>query len=71
MQNYIVRINVNSRFQCKSMQKVGSVNAKSKREAVEAVYAAFWGEENEAVIDPRMSDLVGPSSKSRLVAEID
>ena len=30
MQNYIVRINVNSRFQCKSMQKVGSVEKAKK-----------------------------------------
>jgi len=72
MKNYRVSINTTrTRFQEKNMQEVGSVQATSKSEAIEKVYAAFWGKDNDSVIRTDMSDLVGPSTKSKLVATID
>lgn len=72
MKNYTVKINTNTKkFQPKDVQIVGTVKAKNKAEAIDAVYAAFYGKDNDAFIYPEMSEYVGPKSKSRMVAEID
>jgi len=69
--NYSVSINIGKQFQERNMQRVGSVNACSKTEAVAKIYDAFNGVENDACIYTEMYDLVTPSTKFRLVAEIE
>ncbi len=72
MKNYTVKINTETRLFCQSdFQKIGSCLAKNKEEAIEKVYAAFWGADNDAFIYVDMAGFVTPSSKSRMKAFID
>ena len=72
MKSYTVKINTNRQlFKEKNMETLGSVEAKNKKKAVDLVYEAFWGKNNNARIDTRMSEYVGPSSKKAMVAEVD
>jgi len=72
MKNYSVQINTETRpFQEKQMQRIGSCQAKNKKEAIEKVYAAFWGKDNDAIIYSELTGIVGPSSKSRMIAIVE
>ena len=71
MKNYGIYINTSAQFTEKYMQRVGSCQAKNKAQAIEFVYAAFHGKENDAIVYPEMVDYVTPSSKSILRAIIE
>jgi chaperonin cofactor prefoldin len=71
LKNYSVSININKRFEGRNMQRVGSVETTSKEDAVKQVYEAFNGVDNDACIYTEFIDLITPSNKSRLVAEIE
>lgn len=71
LKSYSVSVNIGKQFQERNMQRVGSVQAFSKEEAVTKIYEAFNGVDNGACIYAEMYDLVTPSTKFRLVAEIE
>lgn len=72
MKNYEVYLNTETRpFHNADRQRIGSTPAKSKKDAIQKVYEAFWGVDNEANIDLRFSGDVTPSTKKRMSAEID
>ena len=71
LKNYSVSININKRFEERNMQRVGSVETHSKEDAVKQVYDAFLGVDNNAFIYTEFTDLITPSTKSRLIAEIE
>lgn len=72
MKNYTVKINIEHRpFHAAEFQTIGSCKANNKEEAIEKVYAAFWGKDNDAYIDVDMSEFVTPSSKKKMKAFID
>lgn len=68
MKKYVVSFNsTTKKFQQKDMQRVGSCTAKNKAEAIEKVYAASQGKDNDAYFYPQFVGV----KRSALVAEIE
>ncbi len=72
MKNYRVYVNTTTRkFQDAQWEEIGTVKAKSKKEAIKLVYDAAWGRENDARITQDYQTLQHVNLHSSFKAEID